>query len=187
MEQHKDHQYIIALAKGDSKALETIYREHLPPVQRWIVKNSGTSEDARDIFQEAILALYDKSLDPDFTLTCPLGGFLFHVCRNKWISHLRKNKRKEEVIKTEQERYKEKWDFTPLVEQLEQEELRQTKLDKAFDQLSELCQKLLRFVAEGLDAAVIAQRLDMAKVSTFYRRKNACIDRWRTLYDNENA
>lgn len=187
MQKHKDHKYIIALAEGENEVLEMIYKDHLPPVKSWILKNSGTQDDALDIFQEAILALYDKALDPDFSLTCPLGGFIFHICRNKWISQLRKNKRTEEVIKAEQERYKEKWDFTPLIEQLEQEELRQTRLDKTFAQLSDLCRKLLQLVAEGLDTSTIAEQLNMAKVNTLYRRKNACIERWRTLYESENA
>ncbi len=187
MEKHKDHQYIDRLARGDRQVLEMIYKEHLPSVQSWVLKNNGSANDARDVFQEGIIAIYDKALDPDFVLTCPLGAFLFHICRNKWISQLRKNKKMEGVINEEQQRYKDEWDATPLVEQVEEEAIRQTKLAQAFDRLSELCQQLLKLVGEGITAADISMQLEMSKVSTFYRRKNACIERWRTLYENENA
>ncbi|MCB0651908.1 MAG: sigma-70 family RNA polymerase sigma factor [Saprospiraceae bacterium] len=187
MKKHEDHQYIEALAKGDRQVLEMIYQQHLAPVKNWVIKNNGTPADAKDIFQESILAIYTKAMDPDFNLTCPLGAFVFHICRNKWISQLRKNKRMEGVIKEEQERYENNWDMAQLIVQVEEEEIRQSKLDKAFSQLSELCQKLLQLVSDGIAAEDISSQLEMAKVSTFYRRKNACIDRWRDLYSNENS
>jgi RNA polymerase sigma factor (sigma-70 family) len=187
MKKHKDHQYIKALAQGDRQVLEMMYREHLPAVKGWILKNNGSENDARDIFQEGIIAIYDKALDPGFVLTCPLGAFIFHICRNKWISQLRKNKKMEVVINMEKERYKDEWDTTSLVEQVEEEAIRQTRLEQAFAHLSELCQRLLKLVGDGVAAADISMQLEMSKVSTFYRRKNACIERWRTLYENENA
>lgn len=187
MKKHKDHQYIEALARGDRKVLEMIYKEHLPSVRSWILKNNGSDNDAKDVFQEGIIAIYDKALDPDFVLTCPLGAFIFHICRNKWISQLRKNKKMEGVINVEKERYKNEGDTGPLVEQVEEEAIRQTRLDKAYAQLSELCRKLLKLVGEGVAANDISEQLEMAKVSTFYRRKNACIERWRTLYENEKV
>jgi RNA polymerase sigma factor (sigma-70 family) len=186
MKKHEDHQYIEALGKGDRQVLEMIYQQHLAPVKSWVMKNNGSLADAKDVFQETIVAIYTKAMDPDFQLTCPLGAFIFHISRNKWISQLRKNKKLDRVIKIEQERSDNNRDMAPLIEQVEEEEIRQSKLDKAFAQLSELCQKLLQLVSDGLAAEAISGQLEMAKVSTFYRRKNACIDRWRDLYSNEN-
>ena len=187
MKKHSDHQYIIALAKGEHSVLEMIYEKYLPQIISWIKKNKGTPADAKDVFQESILAVYNKANDPDFKLTCPLGAFIFRICKNKWINQLRKNNTMAEVIKEEQGRYKEEWNFTPLLEQVEQEEIRQSKLEKAFAELSELCQKLLQLVTNGIATNDIAKQLEMPQVSTLYRRKNACIDRWRTLYESGNS
>ena len=186
MKRHADHQHIVALAKGEHPVLQMMYREYLPQIISWVSKNKGTPADAKDIFQEAVLAIYNKATDPDFKLTCPLGAFVFRICKNKWINQLRKNNTREGVIKDEQLRYTDEWNFTPLIEQVEEEEIRQTKLEKAFAQLSDLCKKMLQLVSDGLAAADIATQLEMAKVSTLYRRKNACIERWKALYDGEN-
>ena len=186
MKKHADHQYIIALAKGEHPVLDMMYKDYLPQIISWVSKNKGTPADAKDVFQESILAIYNKATDPDFELTCPLGAFIFRICKNKWINQLRKNNTMEGVIKGEQQRYTDESNFTPLIEQVEEEEIRQTKLDKAFAQLSDLCKKMLQLISDGLAPTEVADQLEMSKVSTLYRRKNACLERWKALYDSEN-
>ena len=38
-------------------------------VQAFILSNNGTYDDARDIFQEAMIALYEKAKSESFVLT----------------------------------------------------------------------------------------------------------------------
>lgn len=90
MKAHADQQIIIALRAGDFSALDRVYREHASTIKSWILKNNGSSDDAKDVFQEAIIALHQKANDPAFVLTCPLGALLFRICRNKWFNQLRK-------------------------------------------------------------------------------------------------
>ena len=56
------------LAKNDKKAIETIYKENYNLVQALVINNSGTSEDAKDIFQEAMIVLYEKVQSGTFEL-----------------------------------------------------------------------------------------------------------------------
>ncbi len=182
MNQHEDHIYIEALRKGDNRLLEEIYQKFSIQVKNWVVNNSGSSADARDVFQEAILALYNKACDPTFILTCPLGGLLFQICKNKWIDQIRKKKKASEVRVLEKERYEEKQEIVSELEAIEEEEIRQSKLEKAFAQLSELCQKLLKLYSDGVKAETIRLQLEMENINTLYRRKNACTERWRTLF-----
>ncbi|MDB4285839.1 sigma-70 family RNA polymerase sigma factor [bacterium] len=182
MNQHQDHRYLVALQKGDSVLLEELYSKHSPQVLSWIQGNSGTLEDARDVFQEALMALYNKACDPDFVLTYPIGGLIFQICKNKWIDQIRKKNKDSEVRIAEKERYNSEQPDMSQLEAIEEEEIRQTNLATTFQQLTELCQKLLGLLKEGKKSKDIAHQLEMNDVNTVYRRKNACLERWRNLY-----
>jgi hypothetical protein len=63
---------LAGLAKNDRLAVESIYGKHFGMVQSLIINNNGSSEDARDIFQEAMIVLYERSRSADFELQCQL-------------------------------------------------------------------------------------------------------------------
>ena len=69
------------LAGNDRKAIESIYRAHYSMIQNLIINNSGTSDDARDIFQEAIIVLYEKAKSGSFELQAQLKTYLYAVSR----------------------------------------------------------------------------------------------------------
>ena len=60
------------LATNERKAIETIYRVHYSMIQTLVINNNGTSDDARDIFQEAIIVLYEKAKSGSFELHAQL-------------------------------------------------------------------------------------------------------------------
>lgn len=182
MNKHEDHRYIEALRNGDNQLLELLYQKHAPMVSRWVKQNSGSAADARDVFQEAILALYNKACDSSYVLNCAIGGLLFQICKNKWIDQIRKRGNDQKVRIAELARYDNEMATTSQIEAIEEEEIRQGKLEKAFSHLSELCQQLLKYYSEGLKAESIRLKLGMENVNTLYRRKNACTERWRILY-----
>lgn len=184
MGQHADYRYIVALREGDSRLINEIYAQHAPGVKRWVLQNNGNSAEAQDIFQEALLALHQKAYDPDFILTCPLGGLLFQICRNLWLNQLRKKNRDVTVRKVEAERYKLEETTISTLEAVEEEQSRQHRLNTAFAQLSDLCQRLLRLLAEGISASDAAVKLELSNANTVYRRKHACVSRWRQLYES---
>ena len=60
------------LVANDTKCVETIYKENFGMVQAFIINNNGTYDDARDIFQEAVITLYEKAKSDSFVLTCQI-------------------------------------------------------------------------------------------------------------------
>ena len=69
------------LAQNERKAIETIYRNHYSMVQSLVINNSGTSDDAKDIFQEALIVLYEKARSGSFELHAQLKTYIYAVCR----------------------------------------------------------------------------------------------------------
>jgi RNA polymerase sigma factor (sigma-70 family) len=65
----------------------------LPPVKQYIKANSGTAEDAKDIFQDALVIVYKKVQHPEFILSVPLKTYLLAVVKNCWWQELRRRKK----------------------------------------------------------------------------------------------
>jgi RNA polymerase sigma factor (sigma-70 family) len=58
-----------------------------------IKANSGSNEDAKDIFQDALVVLYQKVKQPAFALSVPLKTYLFAIVKNCWLQELRRRKK----------------------------------------------------------------------------------------------
>ena len=57
----KEQELIKGLALDDKTAIEAIYKDNYGLIQNLVINNSGTEDDAKDIFQEALIVLYEKS------------------------------------------------------------------------------------------------------------------------------
>lgn len=72
-------------------SFELLYKFYFPSVALYIRQNMGKTEDAEDIFQEAIIILLQKIRQPDFVLTSSLKTYLYAISKNLWLKHLRDN------------------------------------------------------------------------------------------------
>ena len=183
---HTDHRYIEALRNNDERGIREIYRQFSGQALRWVVSRGGTADDARDIFQEALIAVFEKAQQPDFVLTCPMGALLHVIYSRKWIDRLRQKGRDTEVRNAEERRYNIEVadDVLTVAEDALAEQSRQERLTRAFGQLSELCRQLLTLLSNGTAPKEAAETLQMNSVDTLYRRKNACTERWRAVYND---
>ncbi len=88
-----NEQFLLAgLANNDKNAIELIYKMNYAVIQSFILNNNGDTDDAKDIFQEGMIILYEKSLSDKFQLNCLIKTFLFSVCKNLWFKRLQQKK-----------------------------------------------------------------------------------------------
>jgi RNA polymerase sigma factor (sigma-70 family) len=179
----EDHQRLLdGLRRGDSLIIKEIYAQFAPQICQLVEKNSGSADDAGDVFQEGIMACFDLSNRPGFQLSVPFGALFYKLCHNKWMDKLRAKKRQPEVSFVDDVRYEGvAEDVFLMAEAAEQQRALHEKLDATFLMLSELCRQLLGLAKKGMPAATIAANLGMAEMGTYYRRKNACLERWKNL------
>jgi RNA polymerase sigma factor (sigma-70 family) len=71
------------------KAVNGLY-DVLSAVKKYILSNNGTSDDAKDIFQDALVVLYKNVQSESFTLTVPLKTYLLAIVKNLWLQELRR-------------------------------------------------------------------------------------------------
>ncbi|HKZ66738.1 MAG TPA: sigma-70 family RNA polymerase sigma factor, partial [Chitinophagaceae bacterium] len=81
------------LARNDKKAVEMIYKENYSTVQSLIINNNGTADDAKDIFQEAMIVLYEKARSGNFELSCQMKTYVYSVSRRLWLKRLQQANR----------------------------------------------------------------------------------------------
>jgi RNA polymerase sigma factor (sigma-70 family) len=84
-----DQETFFGLKARDNHAYEILYAFYYPSVRHFIVKNNGTVDDAKDIFQETICVLLEKVPKDDFNLTSSLKTYIFAISSNLWLKRLR--------------------------------------------------------------------------------------------------
>lgn len=160
-----DQELLEGLSRAESIAVTKVYDLVLPSVITWVTENNGSEADARDIFQEAMIALYLKLEKEDFELTCTLKSFLRVICRNLWLTRLRDMKNREATVT---EGIEDKFEEYDLIEEITQTDRNRLFL-KHFNKLSEKCRRLLRMFFNKIPFAEIAMKL---KTSEGYVKKN---------------
>jgi len=165
---HSDQKYINALLENDPVLLDELYRKYSGKIKWMIMQNSGTETDAADIFQEALLSIYNKARQGSFMLTCPLDAFLYLICKNKWLNVLHKrNTQKVTISDAEgfnhigEDSFKQAEDCV-----LEQERI--MLLREKLAKMGDGCQKILNLSWSGMGMDEVARKLN---ISYAYARK----------------
>jgi len=164
-----DQQLLEGVLKADNKAVTQIYDLALPSVISWVKENNGTEADARDIFQEALMALFRKLEEGNFTLTCTLKSFLRIMCRNLWLTRLRNNKKFQGSNLEDIEPVTLDEGIVERIEKSEKEQL----FFKHFDLLGENCRKIMQWFFDKMPLKEIAAKLDTSE-NYIKKRKFIC-------------
>ena len=175
-----DQQLLKGIRDADRNAVIRIYDLILPSVIHWVKENNGTEADARDIFQEALIALFRKVESGDFQLTCTLKSFIRIMCRNLWLTRIRNNKKFEVSEPEDIERVDLDQDLVGKLERSEKEQL----FYKHFDLLGEQCRKIMMWFFDKITLSEIAKRLDTSE-NYIKKRKFICKEKLVKAIQND--
>ena len=73
------------------RALGTIYKHNKEKVCSFVLSNSGSEEEAKDVFQEAVIAFYENVRDGKFKGESAISTYLYSITRFKWLNQIKKN------------------------------------------------------------------------------------------------
>ena len=88
----RDTQLLNGLLKGENKSFETLYKRCFPSIAHYVKTNTGTMEDAQDIFQDSVFILLSKTRESNFELASSLKTYLYAIAKNLWLKRLRDDK-----------------------------------------------------------------------------------------------
>ncbi len=161
----------------DERAFAKLYA-HFPKVRKLVRDNSGSSDDAKDVFQDALIIFHRKARSSDFTLTSAISTYLFSVCRNLWREELRRRNRSLS-----------KWDVEDMPEEPPElaamlaREGEYSTAEQALRTLGEKCLEVLkRFYIAKESLNDIARSLGFAGEGAAKTRKYKCLEEARKRF-----
>lgn len=167
------------MVNNDSKAIDTIYKENFNMVQAFILNNSGTYDDARDIFQEAIIALYQKAKMESFVLTCQLKTYVYSVSRRLWLKRLQQMGKYTSLV----DGYEE---MVPVEEDIEIHQKKNADfeiMERALGSLGEPCKSLIEaYYIQKKGMNEIADEFGYTNADNAKNQKYKCLMRLKKLF-----
>jgi len=165
-----------ALLKGlkekQSDSIRYLYREYFPLAKSIVEKNSGSYQDAEDVFQDGIIVLYQKILSGPLILNCSLKTFFFSVCRNIWMQRL---DRKWRLLYSDDLVSEAVGDYDAIPIEINEEKLERTRLYQIhFLSLPSDCQKILRMFLSKTSLKEISECMGFKDVHYAKTRKYLC-------------
>ena len=91
---------IDGILHGNQSTFNELYENELPKVIRFVIRNSGDVDQAKDIFQDAIVILVEKVQRKELNLTCSIKTYLFSISQHLWMEQLRLAKNNTPFNKT---------------------------------------------------------------------------------------
>lgn len=170
-----EEKLLAALRNGKDDALKHVYVQYWPMIARFVQLNSGRKDDAEELFQEAIIAFYEKLRDEQFVLTCSVKTYIYSICRNKWLTQLRERNKIQDVgeyIHTLPEPTEDEHEFPE-----------DARIQEAIRQLGEPCHSLLvGFYYQKRSMEQLAAQMSYASANVAKQQKFRCLEQLKKVF-----
>jgi RNA polymerase sigma factor (sigma-70 family) len=159
---HSPPNWVNGLLRNDAAVVRSLYATHYPAVRQYVLKNSGTANDAQDVFQEAVTVLWLQVKDGRFNANAEPdpGGFLFRVAKFKWLDVVRSAAHRNMRVLHDAGAH------VPEEERDHELEDRILRLREVYAKLDDKCRQVLdQFYFERKDLASIAASMGVEEES----------------------
>jgi RNA polymerase sigma factor (sigma-70 family) len=158
-----DQEILVRLKQGDENTLDLIYKQHYRMMVKMIIKNNGSEEEAKDIYQESLIVLWQKVRDPNFVLTSKISTYLYSICLNLWRKELERKKRFS-------------YEVAEGSETIDMDRDERVKIiNNCIQKLGETCRDILTYYYfDRLSMVEIAEKMGFANSDTSKTKKYKC-------------
>ncbi|RLD43936.1 MAG: hypothetical protein DRI89_03845 [Bacteroidetes bacterium] len=175
------------IIENDHEVMEYIYEKYFESIKGFVVRHGGTRDDAWDIFQDGIIAIYEQLKNKELVLKNTFHTYFFTICKYTWLKVLRdKDKRYYEQIESSKEIEQINLkDYKLEIDELIEKEKRIKLYSNNFSKLSKECQKLLKLLSLGHSTQEIADSFNYKSVGFAYKKRRICKERLVKLIDQD--
>jgi len=174
-----DREVVLGILNNSEEALNRLYTSYFPMVLQFILNNNGDEDDAKDVYQESIIVVYNKIQSGDFELTSKLKTYIYSISRRIWLKKLAQQSKKtnnisefEDVIAVEED-----------LEHHEAKDLQFDKMDSALQQLGEPCKTIIQdFYINNLSMQDISEKFGYTNTDNAKTQKYKCLQRLKKLF-----
>ena len=86
--------------KDNNIAFGILYKKYFGYTRKFVLENKGNLEDAEDVFQDALIILYEKLYDDHFKAYTCLANYVTGISKNLWLKKLRNRNFSVEVYES---------------------------------------------------------------------------------------
>jgi RNA polymerase sigma factor (sigma-70 family) len=178
---HTEEELLSGVRTGDGQALGSLYKMYFPMVLHFITQNSGTEQEAKDIYQEAVIVLYEHVQQETFTLSCKIKTYLYSVCRRLWLKKLAQKSRYVGKI----EDFESFIPFTRDDSDAEEKDEQFKAMQTAMGELGEPCRTILEdFFINGFSMQQITDKMGYTNADNAKNQKYKCLMRLKKIFFN---
>lgn len=170
LESYTDVQLVAGIKTKNNAIFKYIIKLNFRPIKQYVLLNSGSSSDANDIFQEALIILYRKVKEDGFELTSSLSTFLYSIAKLLWLKEL--SKRTKNASITEELDYIVD-DDESISEQIHRNERLKLYRQK-YEELSEDCKKILQMFLMKITISEITKIMGYSSEQHTRNRRYRC-------------
>ena len=173
----KDIELINGLLSNNKKAIDYIYEHFFNRIKYYIQNKGGGIDDAKDVFQEALIVIYKKAKEDTLELKSQFFTYLMGVCKYIWLN-VRKKKSNNTVTLKYEDTLKLK---DSSVEQRIIEQERYSVYEENFKKLGDLCQKVLQLFFKRKSMEEIAKAIGYETAHSVRTKKYKCQQQLKKL------
>jgi len=174
-----DREVILGVLNNAEDVLNKLYIGYFPMILQFILNNNGNEDDAKDVYQEAIIILYDKIRHGNFELNSKLKTYLYAICRRIWLKRLAQSSKKthniadfEDVIAVDED-----------VDAHEEKDRQFEQMKHALESLGEPCRTIIQdFYIHNLSMQEICEKFGYTNTDNAKTQKYKCLQRLKKIF-----
>jgi RNA polymerase sigma factor (sigma-70 family) len=174
-----DSEVILGILNNSESVLKRLYVSYFPMVLQLVINNNGSGDDAKDIYQEAIIILYNKVKTGDFELSSKLKTYIYSVCRRLWLKRLSQIHRYGGDIKD----FEEYLSVDDETEKNNERDIQFNKMGDALKLLGEPCKTIIEdFYINNRSMQEICESFGYTNADNAKTQKYKCLQRLKKLF-----
>jgi RNA polymerase sigma factor (sigma-70 family) len=165
--------------KRMDESIKAIYRDHFNSLSWYVMNNSGSRQDAEDVFQEVVVSFINLVQKDKFRGESTVKTFLFSLNRHTWLNEL---KRKGRALAREEKFERGQDKVAPDSHHQVADREGKEQVARLVAELGETCQKiLLLFYYENLSMREILEATDYENEQVVRNKKYKCLKQLEQL------
>ncbi|MBS1575528.1 MAG: sigma-70 family RNA polymerase sigma factor [Bacteroidetes bacterium] len=184
---YSDNELITNIKTGRlmDESIKMVYRQYFGLLSSYVINNSGSQQDAEDIFQEVIVSFIDLVQRAKFRGESSVKTFLYSMNRHTWLNELKRRGRSERrELKFELIRGDEEVDVSHFIADREAK----NEVLSVVARLGEACKKiLLLFYYENMGMKEILENTDYENEQVVRNKKYKCLKQLEHMINQNPA
>ncbi|WP_316813752.1 sigma-70 family RNA polymerase sigma factor [Pedobacter heparinus] len=151
--------------------LTVLYKKTFPLVAHYVSRMGGSFDDARDIFQDALVIYYEKSTQQELSLKYSDQSYLFGIARYLWNKRYKESSKQLSIDQLDP-------DFDAGLIDVADQEISSSRLFRLLQTAGQKCMQLLSaFYYEKLNMDQIAERFGFSGPRSATVQKFKCLEK----------